>query len=85
MDIKTFALVLGGFTVAIVILVNVTLGAVVRLRALKQQPDADEIQARLSRIEDALDALTVQTERNSEFARLNARAAEHARIQPPAP
>lgn len=55
--------------VSAAILINVTLGAVVRLKALQQRSVPNDLAERLDRIEHAVEAMAIEVERNGEVQR----------------
>lgn len=64
-----FFLVLAGFVGGGAILINVVLGAIVRLRALRNSEHALEIEARLDRIEATVEAIAIEVDRLSDARR----------------
>lgn len=89
MDERTFLIaILGLFSAASFIAWTVA-RAVVRVRQLQVPQPSSDIEARLARIESAVDAIAIETERNGELQRFNARLArgdaapEQRRIERP--
>jgi hypothetical protein len=73
MDMKFAIVLIVGLSAAGAFLINVTLGAIVRLRALRQAPPPNDIEARLARIEAAVEAIAIEMERSGELQRFTAR------------
>jgi len=67
-----FFLVLAGFVGGGAILINVVLGAIVRLRALRNSERALDIDARLDRIEEAIEAVATRLDRSNAERQLDA-------------
>jgi hypothetical protein len=61
-----------GFSLAGAFLITMTLGAVKRLRELPRTASSDDVEARLGRIEAAVDAIRVDVDRLVEHQRLSA-------------
>ena len=83
MDERTFLIaILGLFSAASFIAWTVA-RAVVRVRQLQGAPPSSDIEARLARIESAVEAIAIETERNGELQRFNARLARSEPLAEP--
>jgi hypothetical protein len=70
MDTERIVLLFVGFSLVGGFLINVVLGAIVRLRALQRQPSTSSIEARLDRIEAVIDAIAFEAGRSGGMERV---------------
>lgn len=75
MDERTFLIAILGLFSAVSFIAWTVARAVVRVRQLQVPQPSPDIEARLARIESAVDAIAIEVERNGELQRFNARLA----------
>ncbi len=80
---RTFLIAILGLFAAASFIAWTVARAVVRLRQLQASPPTSDIDARLERIEAAVEAIAIETERNGELQRFNARLARGEVVQEP--
>ena len=75
MDGRTFLIAIVGLFAAAAFMVWTVARTSLRIRQLKAQPPLGDLEARLDRIEAAVEAIAIEVERNGELQRFNARLA----------
>ena len=89
MEDRTFLIAIFGLFAAASFIAWTVARAVVRVRQLQTPLPSSDIEARLDRIESAVEAIAIEIERNGELQRFNARlargetSAEPLRIERP--
>lgn len=73
MEDRTFLIAIFGLFSAACFIAWTVARAVVRLRQPPQLPPAADLEARLARIEAAVEAIAIEVERNGELQRFNAK------------
>ena len=80
MDTERIIVLIVGISFAGAFMIHMILGAIVRLRALQQQPLIPSIEARLERIETAVDAIASEIGRSGGVPRVAERLRPRDRI-----
>jgi len=75
MDGRTFLIAILGLSTAVSFIVWTVARTVLRMRQLQTPLPRSDLEARLDRIESAVDAIAIEIERNGELQRFNARLA----------
>lgn len=76
MDERTFLIAILGLFTAVSFVAWTVARAVVRVRQLQTPLASSDLDARLERIESAVEAIAIEIERNGELQRFNARLAQ---------
>ena len=83
MDDRTFLLAIFGLFASASFIAWTVARAVVRVRQLQAPQPSPDIEARLSRIETAVESIAIEIERNGELQRFNARLARGEAVPEP--
>jgi hypothetical protein len=80
---RTFLIAILGLFAAASFIAWTFARTVVRVRQLQASPPSSDIEERLNRIEAAVEAIAIETERNGELQRFNARLARGESLPEP--